>query len=142
MVSDHFVPSTRMAAGATAGALVELHAGDPTLFTGATVEFELRRSGADAVLSRSPARVNATELPGRRVAEGSIATANLPEGSTRCRQSFSRAAAPSAGSIESFTSPRDPAPDRDSGLGITRDWGSGRSEFGELAGRGGARTQL
>jgi hypothetical protein len=80
LLSDRFVPSTRVAAGAPAGALVELYAGDPALFTGATVEFELRRSGADAVLSRSPARVNATELPGRRVAEGPIATANLPEG--------------------------------------------------------------
>jgi VWFA-related protein len=79
-LGDRFAPSTRIAAGASAGALVELYAGDPAAFTDATVEFEVRSSRADAVLSRSAARVSSTDLPGRRVAEGPIATAALGAG--------------------------------------------------------------
>ena len=41
-VGEQFAPSARIAAGASAGALVELYAGDPDAFAGATVEFEVR----------------------------------------------------------------------------------------------------
>jgi hypothetical protein len=79
-LGDRFAPSTRISTGASAAALVELYAGDPAAFTDATVEFEVRSSRADAVLSRSAARVSSTDLPGRRVAEGPIATATLGAG--------------------------------------------------------------
>jgi hypothetical protein len=79
-LGDRFAPSTRIASGARAGALVELYAGDPAAFTDATVEFEVRNSGTDAVLSRSAAPVSATDLPGRRIAEGPIATETLAAG--------------------------------------------------------------
>lgn len=79
-LGDRFAPTARIASGASAGALVELYAGDPAAFTDTTVEFEVRGSRADAVLSRSAARVSSTDLPGRRVAEGPIATAALGAG--------------------------------------------------------------
>jgi hypothetical protein len=60
--------------------LIELYSADPAAVAAATVEFELRRTGADAVLARSAARVSATDLPGRRVADATIATTTVEPG--------------------------------------------------------------
>lgn len=75
-----FTPNVDAAANAPIGALIELYAGDSAAFTGATVEFELRRSGSEAVLARAPGRISATDLPGRRIADGSLAATNLEPG--------------------------------------------------------------
>jgi VWFA-related protein len=77
---DRFTPVTDTTAGVLMGALIELYAADAPTLAGATVEFELRRSGTEPILARSAARISTTDLPGRRVADATIATTNVEPG--------------------------------------------------------------
>lgn len=77
---DRFTPATEAKGGAPIGALIELYSADAAVLAAATVEFEPRRAGADAVLARSAARVDATDVPGRRVADVTVPTASLEPG--------------------------------------------------------------
>jgi hypothetical protein len=79
--SDRFTPAIEVPAGTALSALLELYSADPAAFTGVVGELEIRRSGEDAVLAHAPAAVGATELPGRRIASGTIPTAGLDPGS-------------------------------------------------------------
>jgi hypothetical protein len=61
-------------------AMIELYTADPSGFAGLSVDFEIRRQGADARLTRATARVGTTELPGRRIAQATLDTGELTPG--------------------------------------------------------------
>jgi len=77
---DRFTPGIQIAAGAPCAAMIEVYAGDPAAFAELAVEFELRRSGSDAVLKQAAANVNATNLPGRQIAQAPLQTGGLTAG--------------------------------------------------------------
>jgi VWFA-related protein len=76
-IGDRFTPRVEAPVGGPLGALIELYAADPAAFGNASVAFELRRSGSDVVVARSAGRVTTTALPGRRIADGSLAVTDL-----------------------------------------------------------------
>ena len=76
-VGDRFMPRVEAPVGGPIGALIELYAADPAAFGTASVAFELRRSGSDLVVARAAGRVSTTALPGRRIADGSLAINDL-----------------------------------------------------------------
>ena len=71
-VGERFTPAVQIAAGSPIGALIELYAADPSAFTGSSVEFELLRTGADAVVARAAGRVSTTDSPGRRLVDATM----------------------------------------------------------------------
>jgi hypothetical protein len=79
-LGNRFTPATEATRGAPMGALIELYAADASTFAGVTVEFELRRSGTEAILAHSAARITATDLPGRRIADAAIEVAHIDPG--------------------------------------------------------------
>jgi hypothetical protein len=78
--SEQFAPVTHFEAGAAASALLELYAADPAHLETVTVNFEVRRSGEDAVLAVAPAVVHTTEQARRRVADGRVPIDTLTPG--------------------------------------------------------------
>jgi VWFA-related protein len=78
---DRFTPAIEVASGTALTAILEIYAADPAAFDGVAVEFEVRRTGDDAVLAGAPAAIAPTELPGRRIASGSISVTALQPGS-------------------------------------------------------------
>jgi VWFA-related protein len=78
---DRFTPAIEVAGGAALTAILEIYAADPAAFDGVAVELEVRRTGDDPVLASAPAAIAPTELPGRRIASGSIPVTALQPGS-------------------------------------------------------------
>ena len=80
-VTDKFAPASHLAPSANLAATIELYAADATELADARVDFELRKDGDAAVIARTTAKVNQTDLARRRVAEGRIALPGLGPGS-------------------------------------------------------------
>ena len=80
-VSDRFTPAIEAASGTPLTVLLEVYAADPATFDGVSVGLEVRRTGEDAVLTSVPAPIATTELPGKRIASGTIPATALQPGS-------------------------------------------------------------
>ncbi len=80
-VSDRFTPAIEAASGTPLTAMLEVYAADPATFDGVSVALEVRRTGEDAVLTSVPAPIATTELPGKRIASGTIPATALQPGS-------------------------------------------------------------
>jgi VWFA-related protein len=78
---DRFAPSTLAPANAPLDTLLEIYTAEPAEFDQLTVAFELRRTGQDDVVATAVGRLDATDLPRRRVANGQIAARGLAPGS-------------------------------------------------------------
>ena len=78
--ADRFTPAIEVAQGTAFTAILEIYAADPAAFGDVAVEFEVRGTGNDSVVTRAPAAIAPTGMPGRRIATGIVPATALEPG--------------------------------------------------------------